>query len=73
MLRSCPHGGRGKYFGLFLAVPRVVGENILGVFLDSKRDLASKRDFEFEKGREFENIDFFKNYLMRGFYHQGFG
>ena len=43
--------------GVFLAVPRVVGENILGVFLDSKRDLASKRDFEFEKGREFENID----------------
>ena len=36
--------------GVFLAVPRVVGENILGVFLDSKRDLASKRDFEFEKG-----------------------
>ena len=36
-----------------LAVPRVVGENILGVFLDSKRD------FEFEKGREFDDIVFF--------------
>ena len=30
---SCPHGGRDKYFGGFLAVPMVVGENILGVFL----------------------------------------
>ena len=59
--------------GVFLAVPRVVGENILGVFLDSKRDLASKRDFEFEKGCEFDDIDFFFNYLMRGFYHYGFG
>ena len=54
--------------------------------LDSKRDfefekglwirkgtLDSKRDFGFEKGREFDDIDFFFNYLMRGFYHEGFG
>ena len=30
---SCPHGGRGKYVGRFLAVTTVVGENILEVCL----------------------------------------
>ena len=28
---SCPHGGRGKKIDVFLAVPTVVGENILDV------------------------------------------